>query len=71
MRLANLESICNAKGISAADLSRLTGLSDAQISRLRSGQRNARPHTALLLAMLLECRVADLTGEALIPEEVV
>ncbi|MDP9457512.1 MAG: helix-turn-helix domain-containing protein [Actinomycetota bacterium] len=64
--MRDLKSLRLRRGLSQADLSARSGVSEFTISEIEAGKRpNARPSTARKLAAGLGVDVADLYGEAL------
>jgi transcriptional regulator with XRE-family HTH domain len=64
--LRDLKSLRLRRGLSQADLSARSGVSEFTISEIEAGKRpNARPSTARKLAAGLGVDVADLYGEAM------
>ncbi len=64
--MRDLRSLRLRRGLSQADLSTKSGVSEFTISEIEAGKRpNARPSTARKLAAGLGVNVADLYGEAL------
>jgi transcriptional regulator with XRE-family HTH domain len=59
--LTNLKTIRIARGLTQDNLSSLTGISQTALSRLERGERNPRPATVRLLALVLGCDRRDLT----------
>ena len=55
------------RGLSQADLSRLTGVAEFTISEIEAGKRKPRPSTLRKLAKGLDVEVADFYGEPTYP----
>lgn len=58
LRLKRIEA-----GLTQAQLSELSGLSQQMLSKLEKGERNMKPAQADMLARLLDCRAAELLPE--------
>lgn len=50
----------NIKGMNQTDLSKLTGITQAQLSRYLSGEASPRGYNVLKIARALECSVSEL-----------
>lgn len=55
-----IESVMEAKGVSRADLSRLTGIKPPHVTRALSGKHNVTLETAERFATALKCPLTKL-----------
>lgn len=63
--IAAIESACQAAGLSQRALAEATGISQATLSRIMSGQRAAKMTEVMVIAAATGCTVAQLTGSAI------
>lgn len=61
--LNNLETLRKERGLTQTELARRCSLTQTAISYYESGGREPRPHTVLLLSLVLDCQHEELTAE--------